>query len=500
MSVECFKSGKGWVYRERQNGRVIRTWRESKPLGSDQLVEVLQAPSSPVKLAVALTCHSKYTHWLEQSIAAIDSQTVRPEMKILCLDRCADKVQELLSTLRGWSVLIGDWGSPIPARNEALKLATSQGCTWVIGADADNFKDPGYVAAMAADAREVPEDVGCIYPDIQYVDAEGNKTRLRQTPEVTYWDLRNGNPGIDTSSCWRISALNAIGGHVEGTGMDDYALAMKMTAAGWSVQHASPLVPPTNMREHDLDRRSMAHLLNNELALDQLWKIRSQAVIVLLAPGRQKTQARALGWLREAALPEDTVLYVGDNTGDNGYAKLVLGKLYTRFDIVSVTRFPVVNLSDWSSRHQHIARLYRKIFSQITEDVVLTLEDDMEPGPQDVRELYRHLTLNSPVGAVGAAYSSPEDTSVACASSSPERWQPTFKMDNLPESGHPVAMIGGGLTLWGGWAVHKALPVEFVYPMGWDATLSRRIVKAGYTVLLDGSVRVPHHVHGAMED
>lgn len=442
------------------------------------------------RLAVVVTCHPGYLDWLPRCIASVDQQDQPADVKVLALDGCGE-----VSVGDDWTVLRGTWGTPVPGRNLGLAVAAERGCGWVIGADADNPQAPGYVAAMRRAVASVGERVGVVYPDIQYLDESGAEVRRRTVADAPFWNLRQLNPGIDTSACWRVAALLAAGGHQDGTGMDDYAVALAITRAGWTAEHAPSYVPDTLMVEHDRDRRSMVHVQNPQVALDNLWRLRTLGVVTLWAAGREETQLGLRRWLASADLPPATSLYIVDNTGGT-HARLDVGRDdFDRFASVTVIRDDRPCPDGWAERHGHVAALYRRAFDMAQDDLVLTVEDDMEPDPGAVRQLHRHFNLGSVVGAAAGTYVSPEDPLMACASTDRERWVP-LPLDQVGDQVHKVGMAGGGLTLFGGWAIRKALPVEFQNPIGWDGTLSRRLWRAGHAVLLDGGVRVKHHVHG----
>jgi hypothetical protein len=128
----------------------------------------------------------------------------------------------------------------------------------------------------------------------------------------------------------------------------------------------------------------------------------------------------------------------------------------------------------------HIARLYASIFPRVIEDLVLTLEDDMEPPSDAVRSLGEDIGYRTRgnIGVVGAAYTMPYNPSEVCA-------------------GYDVGCVGGGCTVWANWALHS-YPVHLRWNelLGWDGVLCTALRHKGYRVRLHGGVRCQHYVHG----
>jgi len=517
MRIEAMRRREGMLYRVWHEGQIVDSWRGPELDEAELAVELerrgltagnetdVTAPAicerAIAGLAVAVTCHAPYLRWLPECLASIDGQ-LGVDRKILALDGC-DALGQGQAQPVHWEILRGEWGSPIPGRNAALERA-AQGaapCDWIVYWDADNPMPEGYLEAMREAAAAAPDDVACIFPDLQYIDEAGCPLRLRRVPEVDYWTLRRGNPGVDTSSCWRVDALRAIGGHIAGSGMDDYALALALTRAGWRCVHAPGSVPPMMMRDHDRGRRSAAHIDDPATALEQLWKIRTLGIVTLWAPGRYDVQTRWTAALQQMELPPQTSLYVLDNTGDLDTLDVYDFCLRPNIQRFDVLRYVMGAPDDWAGRHEHIAYLYRQILPRVVDDLVLIWEDDVEPPDgQALRRLHEHFRLNSLVGAAGAAYASPENPEMVCASDQAERWHHACSLSELAgvRQAVPVQMIGGGFTLYQNWALKLAGPIRFDHPFGWDATLSRGLRRAGCRVLLDPRVTARHHIHGAI--
>jgi hypothetical protein len=211
-----------------------------------------------------------------------------------------------------WKAMRGNWHHSNPARNLGLTAGSSP---WIVWFDADNLMPAGYLASYCEQAAKAAPRVALLFPDIQYMDVQTNPTRLLHTGEYDYWRLREDN-FIDTSSCWRRTAVERVGGWPYVEGMDDWALAMALTREGWTAQHSTG--PSILMREHSLPRRSQNHVRSVEAGVRCRWSIRSVALVTLLAPNRDAAHGRWFDWLCKADLPPLTELILVDNrnTGD----------------------------------------------------------------------------------------------------------------------------------------------------------------------------------------
>jgi hypothetical protein len=365
----------------------------------------------------------------------------------------------------------------------------------------------GFVAAAERAIVAAPPEVGILYPDIQYCDQRLAPGRYWALPAFDYWGLRAENC-IDTASAWRRDALEVAGGWPTGTQrLDDYALALRVTAAGWAAAKLDG--PPVLMRTHPEQRH-----LSGSLAAS-IWEARSLAIVSTLA-GRDGTFARWASFLLEAELPPRTALYVVDNSGRPEFTRTALdicqriaaSRQLHQLDFASLGRpyHPAADES-WfaAARHLHVARLYASVLPRVGEDLVLTLEDDMDPPRDAARRLVEAIGFRSQgnVGVAAAAYPMAHDDRVVCASwgeAGGERWGPSVGWEQLPDGPLDVAFVGGGCSVWAGWAV-RADPVHLRWRdrLGWDAVRCLNLRRRGYRVRLHGGVRCRHHVHGRLQ-
>jgi hypothetical protein len=327
-----------------------------------------------------------------------------------------------------------------------------------------------------------------------------------QVPTYDYWRLRAEN-FIDTASLWRRAALHMGGGWRSDTAMlDDYALALTITALGWQAQRLGG--PPLLMRNHPTSRLQRG--LRHEGLRHELWRVRSLAVVTLLS-GRAGGLQRWASYLAEAALPPRTALYLVDNSGQPAFfqrvaatvAELALAHSFSHVDVARVGQ-PYAAHPDEpylaEGRHRHVAALYAGVLARVGEDLILTLEDDVSPPLDAVQQLAEAIGTPSlgNVGAAAATYAMPHEPDHAvCAGWGDHGWQANVGWNQVGNEPLEVSCVGGGCTVWANWALRACPPyLDWERTLGWDGVLCTAMRRAGYRVLLHGGVRATHHLHG----
>jgi len=453
-------------------------------------------------IAVVLTCHGQYLRWLPEAVASIERQRPRADELVLVCDGCAPPALDA----GRWRVVEGRWGHASDARNAGLADTSAP---WVIFWDADDVMPADYLAAVRTAVRAAPPETAVIYPDLCLCDERLTPLTTRHFPAWDYWELRADNY-VSTESAWRRAALEAVGGWSRRAALEDYALALDLTARGWTAMKLDG--PPVTVRVHE---GSALDTINRRgEMLDESWRVRSLAVVSLLA-GRDETFERWERFLMRAELPPLTSLYVLDNSGCAEFTRrafdacrrIASERALTHLDFSTVgRRYRAAEGEDYlvKTRHLHVARLYADLLPRVTEDVILTLEDDIEAPADAVAELGKELVDRSrgETAVVGAAYAMPHDESLVCAGEGDGGgWGSSVAWRNLPPWPYEVACVGGGCTVWANWALRR-FPVHLRWEqlLGWDGVQCLELKRRGYRVVLHGGVRCRHHVHGEVRD
>jgi hypothetical protein len=446
-------------------------------------------------VAVIITCHKPYFRWLPEAMASIDQQVPTPVERVIAFDGCTPPP----FINQDWQCITGNWGHPSGGRNAGLKVTAAP---WLIFLDADNVAPRGYLAALKWAISMAAPNVGIIYPDILYCDETLEPRALRNMPIWDYWRMREQNC-VDTSSAWRREAIELAGGWSLGNygAHEDYGLALDITAARWKAVHLEG--PAIRMREHADGRLNQRR--RDGGVLTDLWKARSLGIVSLLA-GRMSSLDRWTQFLLTAELPPKTALYIVDNSGNSNFTRRALDacmrvaaqRALCHLDYALIGQPYKSDVSEMylaKRRHLHVAGLYSKVLPRVTEDLVLTLEDDVEPPLDAVRRLGEEFGYPK-IGAVAAAYPDAGFAGFVCAGLGTEGWGPTVNWQDLPFELIDVGCVGGGCTLWANWALQDSVAhLQWDLSIGWDGVLCMDLRRNGYRVRLHGGVRCQHHIH-----
>jgi glycosyl transferase family 2 len=459
-----------------------------------------------VRIAVVVAWGGEHPRWLSAALHSIDAQRPAPQERCLVVDSADDQAmltaRDAVSAAGGWAIRQGCWREPAAARNEGAAATRSP---WVVFWDADNIMPPGFLAAVQQEVRRCAPNVGIVYSDIEYVDENCENPKRWQVPYWDYWRLRKGNY-IDTAAAWRREALELAGGWPLGlSSYEDYALALEITRKGWLAVRRKG--PPIVKREHAASRTAAREGDGGRQA--DLWQARSVAVVSLLA-GRTSTYQRWERFLHEAELPRHTALYVVDNSGDAEFTRMVHRTCQElsetrQLDHVSLAVRPSRYAGQSGegyftrARHLHIARLYASVLPTVSEDLVLTLEDDVEPPPDAIRLLAGQFYCDAPenYAAIAAAYDMADGK--LCAGRPDGGWGSPIYWHQLPDGPIEAGCVGGGCTLWANWALSsQPIPFRWYDGLGWDGSLCMALHQHGYRIGVHGGVRCTHHIHGAV--
>lgn len=445
-------------------------------------------------VGLIVTCHRPYLHWLPDAVAAIDAQSADLSEKVVAFDSCHP-----LRLPASWQTILGTWGNPADARTAAMAVTRSP---WIIFWDVDNVMPPGYVDAMKRAIASAENDVAIIYPDLLYCEPDLAPIRFSPQASWDYWRTRIDNPA-DTASAWRRSAIATVGGWQNRCDIEDFALALDLTAAGWRAMRLDG--PPVWMREHEKGR--VVTLQREGQVGGALWNSYSLAVVTVFG-GRMGALERWSNFLSTADLPPATSLYLVDDTGHPSFrsrlfatlASLLGRRSFTHVDVVQFTRpgrSPTAEVPFEKERHLRIAMLYARTLPRVTEDLILTFEDDIMPTTDAARSLGEALFADRRCGAVAAAYMLRGHPHLVCAGRGRGLgWGDAPTWRSLPRQPIEIAYVGGAFTLWAGYAVrHAPVMFEADRELGWDAMLCELIRQRGFRVQLHGAVRLRHLTH-----
>jgi GT2 family glycosyltransferase len=375
----------------------------------------------------------------------------------------------------------------------------------VIFWDADDVMPAGFIIAHARNITAGPMNLGISYPiSVRGTAAEAPFYITAERRPWDYWQQRESIT-ICTPSAWRREALESVGGWPEANeNADDYSLALRITALGWTARLLA--TPVVECSRHQLGHRSNAPIDTLERSL---WNSRTLNIVTIHI-GRDQNFDDWLTWLQTADLPPRTSLTIIDSAGNKWFARRLfqaVNALTWRFERITVLRhrhdaLPAdLERNDWR-RSFEVAEDYNRAFAQATEDMILTVEDDTVPPPDAVRRLASHLRPHGKVAAAAGVYESARSPGYIAASLKPDRWI-SERYEGFPKEPFDAGWLPGGCTLFANWILRRALPLvvrcgprtESVW--NWDNDFSRKLRDLGYRLILDGRVRCEHNFNRA---
>jgi len=359
-----------------------------------------------MSICVVINTHEAYLPYLAKAMAAVDSQSVQPDQKIIALDGDSYPVAEQ----EGWEVVISKHGKPNPLRNAALEYCN---CDWIIYADGDDFMHRDYVNQCKQAIVRAGENVGIVYSDVAYVD-QGAKLNTPEWNDGAYWRLRQKN-FISSTSCWRVKAIRDAGGWSEHTKCyDDYSLALDVTRQGWSCVKGRGVIQVSDHPRTEHRRKTGAQ--DSLKVFPHVWHHRTYTMLTLMA-GRMRMLQPWANWIHEAHnsdnLPPNFKVIVVDDSRDKKFTERLLKTIadlpveavyHTVPTEVEVLREPITFARDRTPAHRHVARMYNYYLHNIDTDFLLMFEDDMVPPKDGLRKLAERWDYHKRPAGIGAVY------------------------------------------------------------------------------------------------
>jgi len=424
------------------------------------------------QVAVVIACGPGHEDGIAGILTAIDAQEPAPAERVLVLPS-SDVPDGVPGT---WTVLTGDWANRAEALNAAWEVTTAQWVTF-----AETALPQGFMLSTVDASRAAQPDTAVLCPAVE-------------PGEWDYWALRVAT-GIGSAFTWRRAAVELAGWWPSRCDRSlDHALTLDLTAAGWkAVRYVSPVVaqPPGPVA-------------------DDAWNLRSAGIVSLHA-GRESTFSKWENFLLNAELPARTSLYVVDNSRRPEFTerlRAACSRIAQACDLEHVD-LTVNDLTypsapdEWylkRERNLHVARLYSSILPRVREDLVVTLEDDIDPPADAIRRLVERFSCPAatPLAGISAAWDRVEGRNV-CGGRADGGWGSAIPWDEVPYEPLDVGCIGGACTVWSN-AVVSRMPVTFRWDeqMGWDGLMCTEARARGFTVQIHGDVRCVHHTWGVL--
>lgn len=441
--------------------------------------------------AVAVSVHAEYLKFLPEALDSVDRQTVKPGEKWLICDGCD------YTPPAGWKIVHTSAGAPGPGRTEVIGRT---GAEWVAWLDADDVFLPDHMAEMGTACEQAADTVGFVYPDLFTCSPDLRPVRLKPMKPWDFGKLRDGN-FVPTPSFWRVQALRDLGGWPGHRMLDDWDAALELSRLGWTGVWRPGT--PVQVRVHG---KQVTH--RRELLANGVWQARRLAIVTLQS-GITELLGQWLEWLDTADLPPRTLLFVGDNSPDPEYSKMLrqdVAEVAHRFQ--GVTYRKILAGIDCApgkhAPHSRVPGLYNQFLAEACNvaDLVLLLEDDMDPPRDGVRRLADCMMPCDPrrIGAVAGVYLSRGGAGNLALSVDPSRWRGAMMARDLKPGLNPIGQVPGGFTLFDSRALAATLPFRWTWEpggssdgwVGWDGNCCRKLNKLGWTLWYHGDVRCAH--------
>nr|WKN40043.1 glycosyltransferase [Tunicatimonas sp. TK19036] len=180
----------------------------------------------PMLVTVYIT-NFNYGNFIQQAIDSVLQQTLQDFEIIIIDDGSTDHSKEIIEEYRNHSQV-----SIIYQKNNGLNITNNIAMRaakgkYLMRLDADDFLEPEAIAAMSA-ILENDDELGLVFPDYYYVDADGARTgqekRHNFEKEVSLYD----QPAHGACTMIRLAFLKTLGGYNESfTCQDGYDLWIK---------------------------------------------------------------------------------------------------------------------------------------------------------------------------------------------------------------------------------------------------------------------------------
>ena len=473
--------------------------------------------------AAVVTCHN-YGRYLRQCVESLVGQ-VTPFREIVIVDDASDddtpavgaELATQHATVRYERI---EARSVAAGRNRGMELTTAPLVAFI---DADNWLGPTWLADLMELTRDW--DAAIFFAAPQAVDDSGNVLGVpKYVQPFDYWGLRRDNH-IDTCSLVRRVAIEQAGGWQptpEGVGMEDWSMWLRITRDGWGAHVLER--PNWYYRRHpaQISRREPRGVREHVAVMAQTFHL----AVVMPLSGRGWMVHKlpqvweSVGWPAERAHG----IFI-DNSCDEDYGKKLrrLVDLYCcDWASYAVVRDPTETstvasnseLADSAElRRQNLVRLADtmcRLYARTAQrllgegiDLVLTIEDDIEPIGGDVAMRLLEGMEPDVMAVSGVVHSrfTPEGAGPAVitydvASDEPYRLQ---RVPDEPDATHirDVDASGMGCLLTRAEVWHRHMPrrrgVHNSRQHLWhDMAISENVRRAGYRWRLHYGVRANH--------
>ena len=232
FTVKQMAEGHAELYEELAAKYPTRADREQPESPKGERIDFSARPKSGTPLVSVLVPHYNQARFLAECIDSVHAQGY-PEIEIVVIDDASTEqgTDAVLSRLEADGdvivVRLEDNGGPSRARNIGLERCSGR---FILPVDSDNLLLPDAVEKLVEQLLAAGDDVGFIYPNIQYF---GNREDYYEVPAYNVYTLLHGN-FCDTCSLIDRGIFDAGERYREEIhlGHEDWEFVLRLSARG----------------------------------------------------------------------------------------------------------------------------------------------------------------------------------------------------------------------------------------------------------------------------
>jgi glycosyltransferase involved in cell wall biosynthesis len=230
FSVKEMAERHGAIYEMLATARPRSEVVEPPPL--PEPIRFLDRPAIARPLVSVLIPHYNQSHFLRECLDSVEAQSY-PSLEVVIVDDAsteagaAEVLAESETRDRVKVVRLEENGGPSRARNAGLEHCEGR---YILPLDADNLLSPDAISALVDQLNSAGEDVGFIYPNLDYF---GNRDEYHEAPPYNLYTLLHAN-FCDTCSLLDRTIFDAGVRYHSGIklGHEDWEFALQLAARG----------------------------------------------------------------------------------------------------------------------------------------------------------------------------------------------------------------------------------------------------------------------------
>lgn len=327
-----------------------------------------------------------YEQFIETAIESVLAQTIQDFELFIIDDGSTDNSKEIIERYRS-----NDKISIIYQQNKGLNITNNVAMRaangkYLMRLDADDFLEPNAIELMSQ-TLEQDEQLGLVFPDYYYVDANGQKTgqekRHNFEKEVSLYD----QPAHGACTMVRLSFLKALGGYNESfTCQDGYDLWIKFVMHHKVTNITQPLFSY---------RRHGNNLTTNE---DKILKTRKQIKAAFVKDHLKTPKTVAIIPVRDTYLKDTNIPLLkinGKTLLENKIDEAIASELIEHVIVSTASDEILKSINSEYFNHSKVSIIERpKAYSAINQSLYDTIVQGLEKIEASSKRIEAVMTLS----------------------------------------------------------------------------------------------------------